>query len=127
MRTIFFYVIVLIPCIVYAQFRQDGITLEYNRREAKTAFTEPVYMSFAGAGSTDNDENGRFTLSFNQSKMGDVVGDFQIQIAANDYVLFNRDRLSEWVLTPNKIMEVVVCKQSIIKELVSNFTSSQYS
>lgn len=123
-RKLITYILLLFTISIDAQFRQEGITLEYNRSKSKTIFTEPVFLNFSGAGSTDNDENGNFILTFNKSKVGDLVSNFQIQIGNQDYVLFNKDRLSEWVLTPNKKMEVLVCNHTIIQALEEKYTSN---
>lgn len=107
-----------------AQFKQEGVTLEYNRSQAKTTYTRPVYLAFSGASSTGNDDSGNFVLAFNNSKAGDLIGSFQIQVGDENYVLFNKDRLSEWVLTHNKKMEVLVCNYDTIKKIEERYTNN---
>lgn len=109
---------------VEAQFVQRGVTLEYNRNKAKTAYTKPVSIR------TDNAEpsvsnNGNFALTFTKATMaGDTIKSTDIRVGDEKYVLFNKDRIQGWVLTSKKDLEVLVCKKEIIDYLESTYTNN---
>lgn len=109
---------------VGAQFVQRGVTLEYNRNKAKTTYTKPVSIR------TDNAEpsvsnNGSFALTFTKATMaGDTIKSPDIRVGDEKYVLFNKDRIRGWVLTPKKDMEILVCKKEIVDYLESTYTNN---
>ena len=109
---------------VEAQFVQKGVTLEYNRNKAKTTYTKPVSIR------TDNAEpsvsnNGSFALTFTKPTMaGDTIKSPDIRVGDKKYVLFNKDRIQGWVLTPRKDMEILVCKKEIVDYLESTYTNN---
>lgn len=109
---------------VEAQFVQKGVTLEYNRNKAKTTYIKPVSIR------TDNAEpsvssNGIFALTFTKATMaGDTIKSTDIRVGDEKYVLFNKDRIRGWVLTPKKDLEILVCKKEIVDYLESTYTNN---
>ena len=111
---------------VFAQFIQDGITLEYKGNQAKQPYTDLVSFDFAGAANTVNID-GKFSLKFNTLSLGNMVGDFSITVANKQYVLFNKPTLQRWILTRDASMEVLLCKKSHIDNLVNAYTKVHVS
>ena len=110
----------------FAQFIQEGATLEYKGDQAKVPYTNLVSLDFAGAVNTVN-ENGNFSLRFNQLNSGNMVGEFNITIGDKQYVLFNKPIIQRWILTNDAKMEVLLCRKSHIDNLVNTYTKSHVS
>lgn len=106
-----------------AQFIQEGHTLEYKGSQAKVPYTKLVSFNFTGAANTVND-NGNFTLRFNQLNQGNMVGEFDITIGDKQYVLFNKPIIQRWILTNDTPMEVLLCRKSHIDNLVNSYTKA---
>lgn len=107
----------------YAQFVQKGRTFEYIGNKPKQKYSDIVSIKFEGAGSTFN-ENGYFSLYFNELTKGDKVRGFDIKPTSN-YVVFNRDALKRWILTPYLMMEIVLCKKDRIDNTIKIYTENQ--
>lgn len=126
MRREYFILVLILSCIfgAKAQFMQRGVTLEYNRNKAKTTYVKPISIR------TDNAEpsvssNGCFVLNFTKSvKAGDTIKSPEIKVSDEKYVLFNKDHIQGWVLSPQKQMEILVCKKEIIDFLESTYTNN---
>ena len=112
--------------MIFAQFVQEGFTLEYKGNQAKVPYTYLVSLNFAGAVNTVN-ENGMFTLRFNQLSSGNMVGEFDITIGDKQYVLFNKPIIQRWILTNDAKMEVLLCRKSHIDNLVNTYTKAHVS
>ena len=110
----------------FAQFIQEGSTLEYKGNQAKVPYTNLVSLDFAGAVNTVN-ENGNFSLRFNQLSSGNMVGEFNITIGDEQYVLFNKPIIQRWILTNDIKMEVLLCRKSHIDNLVDSYTKTHVS
>lgn len=109
---------------VKAQFVQKGVTMEYNRSRSKTVYMNPVSIIISNAEPSVS-INGSFVLTFMKSvKAGDTIASPEIKIGDEQYVLFNRSRIQGWVLSPQKQMEVLVCKKEIIDDLESTYTNN---
>lgn len=108
----------------YAQFVQKGVTLEYNRSKSKTVYKKPVSILISNAEPSVSN-NGSFALTFMKSaKAGDTISSPEIKVSDEQYVLFNKNRIQDWVLSPQKQMEVLVCKKDIIDYLESTYTNN---
>jgi hypothetical protein len=105
-------------------FIQHGKTLVYNGRQMKTSFVQPVSISCHGASSTSNDHFGKFTLAFNNAQAGDVIASIDVSIGDNQYVWFNRENVSQWVLTSQKEMTIEVCDKKKIENLTTNYSKT---
>ena len=123
-----FVVLLLILNIstTFAQFIQEGYTLEYKGNQAKVPYTNLVSLDFAGAVNTVN-EKGNFSLRFNQLSPGNMVGEFNITIGDKQYVLFNKPIIQRWILTNDAKMEVLLCRKSHIDNLVNSYTKAHVS
>lgn len=108
----------------FAQFNQKGTVKEYHRREQKTIYTSPVEIVVKGASSTTTNPNGSFDLRFPMAHVGDTLSEFSIKPSDNKYTLFNATKIHDWVLTPNKNMEVLVSKKSIIDDIQKAYTKN---
>lgn len=123
-KTIFVVLLLIIyGCTAYAQFVQEGATLEYKGNQAKVPYTNLVSLDFAGAANTVN-EKGNFSLRFNQLCSGNMVGEFNITIGDKQYVLFNKPIIQRWILTDDAKMEVLLCRKSHIDNLVNSYTKA---
>lgn len=109
--------------ITLAQFIQKGKTLEYNGTNSKSIYTGLVQLKFMGSANAVN-ENGLFSLMFNQLNRGDVVKQFDVEIINKEYVLFNKKELSRWVLTSDIEMEVLLCKRTKIDNLIAIYSKN---
>ena len=123
-----FVVLLLILNIstTFAQFIQEGYTLESKGNQAKLPYTNLVSLDFAGAVNTVN-EKGNFSLRFNQLSPGNMVGEFNITIGDKQYVLFNKPIIQRWILTNDAKMEVLLCRKSHIDNLVNSYTKAHVS
>ena len=110
----------------FAQFIQEGVTLEYKGNQAKVPYTNLVSLDFAGAANTVN-EKGNFSLRFNQLNSGNMVGEFDITIGDKQYVLFNKPIIQRWILTKDAKMEVLLCRKSHVDNLVNTYTKAHVS
>ena len=117
-----------IPTHSNAQFKQHGVTLEYNRKHAKSIYSKPVELRFEGASSTLNKtegEYGPFVLQFDKAHAGDTIKGFSIVIGDKDYIVFNRDKINDWNLSPQAPLEIVVCKKSLIEWLKNTYINNR--
>ena len=126
---ILFFLLIFIShlSVCVAQCRQNGVVLEYNRRQAKKPYTHPVQLNFSEKGNTIatvNDNNGEFVLNFNLSKPGDTINSYRVGIPNQGYMLFNGNRLGGWVISPIKRMEVVLCRQNLLNYLSKTYTNN---
>lgn len=118
------FILAYVALCANGQFNQKGLVKEYNRRNQKTVYSAPVEIQTKGAGSTVSGSDGRFTLNFNTAHVGDTISSFSIHPANGDYTLFNTQKISDWVLTSNREMEVMVCKKSIIDDIEQRYTQN---
>lgn len=111
--------------ITFAQFVQNGKTMEYNRRQSKKTFVLPVSLMFEGASSTYNDDEGNFQLMFGNITAGRKINNYSINLnGRNDYVVFNHNEINDWILTKDKSLEIVFCKKEIIDYLTKTYTDN---
>lgn len=113
---------------IYAQFSQKGVTLEYNRRQAKTPYTSPVELRFEGASTTNNTlngANGSFVLQFDKAHAGDTIKGYDIIIGNQKYILFNKDKIKNWNLSSQAKLEIVVCPKELINYLEKTYSENQ--
>lgn len=123
-KTIFVVLLLILNIsTAFAQFIQEGATLEYKGDQAKVPYTNLVSLDFAGAVNTVN-EKGNFSLRFNQLNSGNMVGEFNITIGDKQYVLFNKPIIQRWILTNDAKMEVLLCRKSHIDNLVNTYTKA---
>lgn len=115
--------LVVICMTINAQFVQKGKTLEYNGNNPKTPYTDVVVLDFTGAASTFNN-GGVFELNFNLLKQGEMIRPFVIKIRNNNYVLFNKTSLQQWILTPDLDMEIILCDKKRIDNTVAVYTEN---
>lgn len=126
-KTIFALLLLILNIsTAFAQFIQEGATLEYKGNQAKVPYTNLVSLDFAGAVNTVN-EKGNFSLRFNQLNSGNMVGEFNITIGDKQYVLFNKPIIQRWILTNDAKMEVLLCRKSHIDNLVNTYTKAHVS
>ena len=126
-KTIFVLLLLILNiATAFAQFIQEGATLEYKGNQAKVPYTDLVSLDFAGAVNTVN-EKGNFSLRFNQLSSGNMVGEFNITIGDKQYVLFNKPIIQRWILTNDAKMEVLLCRKSHIDNLVNTYTKAHVS
>lgn len=126
-KTIFALLLLILNIsTAFAQFIQEGSTLEYKGNQAKVPYTNLVSLDFAGAVNTVN-EKGNFSLRFNQLNSGNMVGEFNITIGDKQYVLFNKPIIQRWILTNDAKMEVLLCRKSHIDNLVNTYTKAHVS
>lgn len=126
-KTIFALLLLILNIsTAFAQFIQEGATLEYKGNKAKVPYTNLVSLDFAGAVNTVN-EKGNFSLRFNQLSSGNMVGEFKITIGDKQYVLFNKPIIQRWILTNDAKMEVLLCRKSHIDNLVNTYTKAHVS
>lgn len=126
-KTIFVVLLLILNIsTAFAQFIQEGATLEYKGDQAKVPYTNLVSLDFAGAVNTVN-EKGSFSLRFNQLSSGNMVGEFKITIGDKQYVLFNKPIIQRWILTNDAKMEVLLCRKSHIDNLVNTYTKAHVS
>lgn len=118
------FILAYVALCANGQFNQKGLVKEYNRRSQKTVYSAPVEIQTKGAGSTVSGSDGRFTLNFNTAHVGDTISSFSIHPANDDYTLFNTQKISDWILTSNREMEVMVCKKSIIDDIEQRYTQN---
>lgn len=116
--------IFLLLTTAQAQFNQKGIVKEYNRREQKTFFKFPVEIVVKGASSTLSNSNGSFNLLFPTGHVGDTLSAFRITPVNHQYTLFNAPKIQDWVLTPSRSLEVLVCNKSIIDDVQKTYTTN---
>lgn len=127
MKVKYSLLIIALFCVTvqsFAQFNQKGTVKEYHRREQKTTYTSPVEIVVKGASSTTTNPNGSFDLRFLMAHVGDTLSDFSIKPSDNKYTLFNATKIHDWVLTPNRNMEVLVSKKSIIDDIQKAYTKN---
>ena len=120
--------LVFFPLASIAQVTQKGLTLEYNRHQKKTIYKRPVQLTFDGAPTVSNqtaDSKGSFSLRFLEAKAGDRMPHFEIRIGDAKYVLFNKEIISKWNLSPKENLEVVLCRKDLIDYLEMTYTRNQ--
>ena len=108
----------------YAQFTQQGRTLEYHGRKNKTIYTSPISISFQGCSSTTNDNLGNLSLVFPNAKAGNVVSCTEMETSNPEYVVYNRNEFDIWTLG-DRILPVVLCKKSKIDNYITIYTNVQ--
>ena len=106
------------------QFTQKGIVKEYNRREQAQAYTLPVEIEVKGASTTVSNAQGLFNLVFPMKHVGDTLSAFKINPANSQYTLFNAPKIQDWVLTPMRRLEVLLCNRAIIEDVQTRYTTS---
>lgn len=105
-------------------FFQSGHTLLYQGKNSKSPTAIPVNIIIDGAQSTVNDRNGNFTLRFNNAKAGDLLKNINVQIPQNQYVWFNKENVSQWVLTSNKSLPIEICPKKLIDDLSATYSNN---
>lgn len=104
-----------------AQCKQKGVVLEYNGRQGKKPFSQPVQLQFNTVAQI-NDENGQFILEFLKEKPGDLVSNYKIEPSDSKYTLFNEEVIKNWTLTPHKELKVELCKKERIEYYEKTYT-----
>ncbi len=103
----------------WAQSVQNGLVMEYNGTQKKTALAN-VSIAVRNAQRTISDRHGRFRLDFRTLKPGDKIEVREIQ--KNGYVIFNQDALDEWrVAKGSEPFTIVLCKNNHFMELKERY------
>ena len=103
----------------WAQSVQNGLVMEYNGSQKKTALAN-VEIAVRNAQRTVSDRNGRFRLDFRTLKPGDKIEVREIQ--KNGYVIFNQEALDEWrVAKGNEPFTIVLCKNNHFMDLKERY------
>lgn len=106
--------------ITFAQCKQKGVVLEYNRRQNKKPYSKPVQLQFNSV-SQINDERGQFVLEFLKEKPGDLVEKYKVEPSDSKYTLFNGNIINQWTLTLKKDLQIEICKKDLIDDLANKY------
>lgn len=128
----FFYVLTLLLQIIVAQAQvvQPGVVMVYDLKQKKSPFSR-VKINATGAGTTHSDQNGRFTLVFNNKKPGDKV---EASIKRTGYEIFNTQDVNQWFISRNRTPFTILLvnskafnnKKHIVKEKVTDNYKTKY-
>lgn len=110
--------------VTFAQCKQKGVVLEYNRK-SKKPYSLPVQLQFNSV-SQINDERGRFVLEFLKEKPGDLVEKYKVEPSNPKYTLFNGSIIDQWALTPNKDLQIEICRKDLIDYLANKYTPYEH-
>ncbi len=105
-------------CSAWGQTVQRGVVREYNERAAKTPLAG-VELRAAGAGSTFSGEDGEFALEFLTLEPGQRVNVRRIE--KEGYVLFNKEAVEQWNLSPTTPFVLVMCRSDRFKRIRDNY------
>lgn len=121
-RIIPFLAIICFTQIVFPQTLQQGRTVEYNGKNAKTPLGGVQII--AGGAYDISDRDGRFTLDFTSLQNGASIR--VIKIAKDGYVLFNKDAVDNWQVNDKIPFEIVLCEASHFDEMVAQYYNVSY-
>ncbi|MDE6277896.1 MAG: tetratricopeptide repeat protein, partial [Muribaculaceae bacterium] len=97
---------------------QRGLVREYNERAAKTPLGG-VELTVRSAGSTVSDRDGSFALEFLTLEPGERVNVRRIE--KDGYVVFNKEAVEQWNLSPTSAFTVVMCRADRFKRIRDNY------
>lgn len=125
-------ILLLFFCFIFsvlasAQISQRGVTLEYHGRQPKTVYKNPVELKFEGAGTTTNqgeNQRGNFQLQFARAHAGDTIKGYNITIGNKKYVLFNADKINDWNLSTQAVLEVVLYQKDSLEHTQAVYTEA---
>lgn len=118
-----FILLTLLSTFCYAQSSQKGIVLEYQGPDKKTPLAN-VEIVVNNAGSTVSDKNGEFTLQFRTLNAGDKITIRRVEKCG--YELFNTDIVSQFVITNDEPITIVMCKTDKLHNLRNTYTSNAH-
>ena len=117
----------IVSVLASAQINQRGVTLEYHGRQPKTVYKNPVELKFEGAGTTTNqggNQRGTFQLQFARAHAGDTIKGYNITIGNKKYVLFNADKINDWNLSTQAVLEVVLYQKDSLDHTQAVYTKA---
>lgn len=97
-KLILFIVIMLLATAAFAQthndIKQKGYSYRYNGKESRTPLANVVVECVTAINPVLSDSVGEFTLSFQNSKMGDKMG--SVIVKKREMMVFNQQTVDEW-------------------------------
>lgn len=116
-----FFILTIVPSLVFAQSAQQVKVLEYNGKEQKTPL-QGVSLSVQNAASAMSDAQGELTLQFRSLKAGDAVQLRRIDLAG--YEVFNQEAVDAWTISNQRTFTLVLCKSERFKALCEQYNSA---
>lgn len=111
-------ILILLAIAAGARSVQNGTVSEYLGKTAKRALSG-VELAIYPAQSAVSDRNGAFRLEFLTLKPGDKIK--VRRVAKDGYVVFNKDALEQWVLSPSAPFTIVMCRADLFKKLKDTY------
>ena len=109
-RNFALFILFFIATITFARVTQKGKVLIYTDKAVNEA-GKSIKLRIEGFESIQTDSLGRFELTFENKKYGQVLGD--IKIESPGYILANRDILFHWKISQYEDLELVLCEKRL--------------
>lgn len=122
-RVVSLLVFICFTKMLSSQTLQQGRTVEYNGKNAKTPLGGVQII--AGGAYDISDKDGHFTLDFTSLQNGASIR--VIKIAKDGYVLFNKDAVDNWQVNDKIPFEIVLCEASHFDEMVALYYNISYT
>ena len=121
-RVVSLLVFICFTKMLSSQTLQQGRTVEYNGKNAKTPLSGVQVI--AGGAYDISDKDGHFTLDFISLQNGASIR--VERIAKDGYVLFNKDAVDNWQVNDKIPFEIVLCEASHFDEMVALYYNISY-
>lgn len=116
MKQLILLLAIFSSCPLFAQFRQQGVVMEYQGRNPRTPLAD---VQITAMGSTaKSDAKGNFTLQLNTMEVGKKI--FVRRVVKEGYMIFNDQAVEQWT-TSNTPFQIVLCKSADFKKWVDQY------